>query len=184
MDPTIQAAVDAIKAKPREDVRKRLGDGDKEFQTLKKNYHVEIFNAFAPRLIIYPKADKFVDWIRGSVYADPEAQDPLGCPPPSTLQSFEREIVVIALAAIKGDAYTLFGHFYWALMEDKSAKPVEHVADILMTVGAYAGVDCLRWSLAVFGDVLDELKDAGGSDNTADTASVLQRFAKRFPKGW
>jgi alkylhydroperoxidase/carboxymuconolactone decarboxylase family protein YurZ len=138
-----------------------------ELALLRSHYNRDCLARLAPRMIPWPKAAGLVEWISDVVFTPGSAT--------SSLSHGEREMVIVAVMAMQRDTVVLSGHLYWALMEDLS---VEKIADTLMTVAAYRGVNTLRYALAVFRDVLLLLKKAvaaGGASMTVEAVAVAMR---------
>lgn len=144
---------------------------------LKAGYDRAYLTGKAAAMISYSKAQGLASWIGNTIYRLNG--------PPSSLEFYEREIVITAVVAAQGDVFVLSGHIYWTLMEylsrsDSSINPVEKVADVLLTVAAYQGVNNFRASRDVLQDVLRVLKIAC-TNGQATTQEILPRLLEEFP---
>jgi alkylhydroperoxidase/carboxymuconolactone decarboxylase family protein YurZ len=154
---------------------------DRDLGDLARGYDREFHHRAASQMVGYEKASGFASWIGGTVYRDGQ--------PSSSLEHHEREIAILAVAAIQRDTFVLSGHIYWTLMEllrgplavGPPALAVEKVADVLLTVGAYAGINNFRLARTVLEDVLKMLKRACEAGECA-SAQIFPRLAESFPR--
>jgi alkylhydroperoxidase/carboxymuconolactone decarboxylase family protein YurZ len=140
-----------------------------ELALLRSRYNRDCLARLAPRMIPWPKAAGFVGWTSDVVFT------PGPGPGTSSLTHAEREMVIVAVMVTQRDTVVLSGHLYWALMEGLS---VEKIADTLMTVATYQGVNALRYGLAVLRDVLLLLKDAVRDGKTTVEELALELRAE------
>lgn len=147
-----------------------------DLAALKNGYDRDVLLGGAPKMVKYKKAKELVTWVGASVFGSPKNADQ------TTLTAFEREIVIISVAMMKGDVFILAGHIYWTMMEDTSVgtNPVERVADVFMTVAAYSGVNEFRWSIELLTAVLIVLKKQVDAKAT-DSIAVLGALKGNFP---
>ena len=92
-------------------------------------------------MIGYSKAAGLAQWIGDVVYND--SPDGRSTAKITSLAPAQREAVIIATVAAERDTFVLSGHLYWGLMEGLS---VENLADILLTVASYSGINNFRLS--------------------------------------
>lgn len=158
--------------------------------TLKVGYDRSFLLGSAPKMIRYAKVIGHANWIADTVYG--AKANPVSMAPgtqntdTTTLTPVEREMVVLAVAATKRDAFTMAGHIYWALMEmvvDQTPDPVAKIADVMMTAGIYGGVDNLRWAITVLREVLLVLEGAAADGGVSATTLniVTMTFPAHFP---
>lgn len=154
-----------------------------ELRALRDGYDRNFLTQGARKMIGYEKAQGLADWIGEVVYrmGDPSKVKV------SSLAFFEREIVIVTVAAVQRDVFVLSGHFYWLLMElllgpcaNDEPTAVAKLADVVVTVAAYAGVDNFRLSLTVLADVLKVLK-ACYAEGAVSTKEVLGYLKAAFP---
>jgi alkylhydroperoxidase/carboxymuconolactone decarboxylase family protein YurZ len=150
---------------------------DEDLQALATGYDRPFLTGAAAGMIGYAKAQGLATWIGDTIYK-------AGLPATS-LEYFERELVITAVVAAERDVFVLSGHIYWLLMEylargDASIRPVEKIADTLMTVAAYRGVNNFRLSRQVVEDVLKVLKAAVVAKTTR-TQDILPLMVTAFP---
>jgi alkylhydroperoxidase/carboxymuconolactone decarboxylase family protein YurZ len=134
---------------------------------LRAGYDPSFLLGLAPRMVSYPKAAGFVGWISDVVFTYGAKA--------SSLSPAAREMVIVAVMATERDTFVLSGHLYWALMEGLS---VEQIGDTLATVATYRGINDLRYSLAVFQDVLLLLKKAVNDGGDAVTVQKVTAAMK------
>jgi hypothetical protein len=140
----------------------------RELEALRAGYNRKMLLALAPQLVAYSKLAPETSWIAQAVYAaPPNSTGPSGSagppPAPTCLTPWEREIVVLSLAMAKRDLFTMPAHLYWALMElleHRVERPVEKLADVIMTAGTYSGIDDARWGISVLNKLLSALGTA------------------------
>jgi alkylhydroperoxidase/carboxymuconolactone decarboxylase family protein YurZ len=150
-------------------------------ERLRKSYDRNALTFIAKVMIGYPKAGGLAQWIGDVVYNDtPDGRDTTTV---TSLSPAQREMVIIATVAAERDTFVLSGHLYWGLMEGLS---VENLADVLLTVAAYSGVNNFRLSRQVLEDVLEELdaadQEAASTKGTQrSTIDVIRRLKKKFP---
>jgi alkylhydroperoxidase/carboxymuconolactone decarboxylase family protein YurZ len=120
-------------------------------------------------MVHHAKAKGFVDWISQVVFSSQTGGN--------SLTPAQREMVILSVLATQRDTFVMAGHIYWALMEGLS---VEQVADTLMTVATYTGINDLRYSCEVFDRVLALLKDRITSRGDLSTGALAQALAREF----
>jgi alkylhydroperoxidase/carboxymuconolactone decarboxylase family protein YurZ len=178
----------AVAAKAPKEVTKILTPG--ELKLLRDVYDPKVFLGAAPRMIRYFKAGGMTNWLGQTVFnpiavkpkGSSDAEEELakvknaetsGSAAQTTLTPAFREAVVLSvLATTQRDPVSMAAHIYWALMEGLS---VENIADVFMTVGAYAGIDNLRFTTSLLADVLTFLQEFIKEGKTK-TGEVLFRL--------
>jgi alkylhydroperoxidase/carboxymuconolactone decarboxylase family protein YurZ len=141
-------------------------------ETLRRGYDQPFLLKAAQRMIPYHKMQRLTDWMLDVVYgAGADA---------TSLSPRERELVLMGVIAAQRDTFVLAGRIYWGLMTGLS---VENVADVLMTVAGYTGVNNVRLNVNVLTDVLQVLARAAATGGeAAATPAVLRELTKTFPK--
>jgi alkylhydroperoxidase/carboxymuconolactone decarboxylase family protein YurZ len=89
----------------------------------------------------------------------------------------DRERCLIALLASRGVEGTLAVHIYLALMEGIS---VEEIANVMLLVGIYTGVDRLSWALTTYVTTLKTLCALVDANGPLDARSVLPKITGAF----
>lgn len=92
--------------------------------------------------------------------------------PGTVLAPRERELVLLAMLAARGGAFTLSIHVYWALAEGVS--PAE-IAQVLLLAGMYDGMSAYVGGLVTFQKTCLALK-AACVEGTAASTEVLARL--------
>lgn len=147
-----------------------------DLKLLRDGYDPKVFLGAAPRMIRYFKAGGMTDWFGRTVFNPIDVKQNVetsGEAAQTTLTPAFREAVVLSvLAMTQRDPASMSAHIYWGLMEGLS---VENIADVFMTVAAYAGADNFRFTTSLLADVLTFLKEFIKEGKTA-TGQVLFRF--------
>lgn len=119
----------------------------------------------------YAGSQGFIGEIGARLYAEADQ--------PDRLTAKDRERVLIALlAAGHRPAFAQAIHYYWALMEGLS---VDDIAETLLAVGCYSGVDALTDAVFNLGEtlrILDKLAQKGG--DAVGSGVVLGTMVKAF----
>jgi alkylhydroperoxidase/carboxymuconolactone decarboxylase family protein YurZ len=144
---------------------------DDDLELLRRQYVRDVLLGLAPRMVHHAKAKGFVDWISQVVFSSSSQSGG------NSLTPAQREMVILSVLATQRDTFVMAGHIYWALMEGLS---VEQVADTLMTVATYTGINDLRYSCEVFDRVLALLKDRITSRDDLSTGALAQALAREF----
>lgn len=144
---------------------------DAQLDVLRGAYDADAMNAAAraATALPFPPAAPFADFIIGRFYTG-DAWPPA-----------RRELVLIALGAanLVGNGRTLAVHLYWGLMEGLG---VGEIADTLLLVGAYAGVDKYSAAMRVLRAVIEQvLVPAVGEGGDATSGGVMRRLGGVFP---
>jgi alkylhydroperoxidase/carboxymuconolactone decarboxylase family protein YurZ len=98
-------------------------------------------------------------------------------PPLVKLSARDRELSIIAMMAARSEVLTLAIHFYWAVGE---GVDVASIAETLLLVGGYAGLDCYGSGLEVHSKTLTALKGAPRDQGAVMPAAALQAVAAAF----
>lgn len=135
---------------------------------LRAAYDREVMTALLGKVLprLFPPAAPFVDSIVGTFY---EAG--------AGLPVLDRERVLIALLAAKSADFTLAMHFYLGLMEGLA---VEEIAQVLLLVGAYDGIDCFTDGLFNLRRTLRLLAAAVADGHPLDPHRVYLRISHAF----
>jgi len=133
---------------------------------LRSNYSREFLLTAAANMLPHRKAEGLVGWISSVVFQSNATGT-------NSLSAAQRELVIISVVATERDSFVLSGHLYWALMEGLS---VENIADTLMTVGTYTGVNDFRYSSNVFLAVLGVLQKAVTQGGDALTTPAIVKL--------
>jgi alkylhydroperoxidase/carboxymuconolactone decarboxylase family protein YurZ len=149
---------------------------EEQLAALKQGYDLATFHKFAPFQIRYDKAQPWIALVGNTIYnrETDERGQPVWDPnaPHSTLMAGQREIAVLSvMATTQRDPAAMAGHIYWALMEGMT---VENIADVFLTVGTYAGLDNLRFTIGVLGEVLSLLANLTPGTKEMTTGFVLK----------
>ena len=122
----------------------------------------------------YQLSAKYVDAIIDLFYDDAELPADSSTKPRTRLSAADRERCVIALLASHAERFNLALHIYLGLMAGVSA---EEIANILLLVGAYGGVDKFSDALDVEKTTLGVLADATNPDPLALLKSLKDAIA-------
>ena len=145
--------------------------GEEQIDALRGAYDADAMNAAAraATALPWPPAAPFADFLIGRFYTG-EAWPPA-----------RRELVLIAIGAanLVGNGRTLAVHLYWGLMEGLG---VGEIADTLLLVGAYAGIDRYSAAMRVFRALLEQvLRPASSEGGDATSSGVMRALGAIFP---
>jgi alkylhydroperoxidase/carboxymuconolactone decarboxylase family protein YurZ len=124
---------------------------------LKDGYKRDEMNALLSKLLprIYAPSHGYLDAISNTFLGDLPPDDP-SHGQRTSLSLQDRERCIIALLAARAEGVTLGLHIYIALMEEISP---EEIANIILLVGVYTGVDNVARGLLTEVDTLTALKE-------------------------
>lgn len=144
---------------------------DEQLDLLRAAYDADAMNAAAraATALPWPPAAPFADFLINRFYTG-DAWPPA-----------RRELVLIALGAanLVGNGRTFAVHLYWGLMEGLG---IGEIADTLLLVGAYAGIDRYSSAMRVLRLLLDQvLRPAASDGGDATSAGVMRALGGVFP---